>query len=301
MRNSLFRWRRLAVLLPVAGLLVPAALLSQPSAPPVRAASCPYTITGLSETSMVTGSGQFVLDVTLSSAIPGGSSPVVLFDGEFLPTDPDDPGMSLAAIVPGELLETARTLSVVVQCGDGDFTNAVSFEVIEGGPAVLGLLPDSAVAGSSWFILTVEGVGFSENSAITWNGTPLDTTYSDDPTKLIAAVPPSFVANRLPIATAEVGVITVGGTSGTEPASVPAVTFTILRSSSDVDCSGEADAGDALALLRAMAGLPTGPGACSLNADRSRDDLVNLADVMHVRQELAGVLPGGPVASLTQP
>lgn len=298
MRNSLNRWRRMAVLAPAAAALV-LPLTTNPGARPAAAAACNYAIASLSPDTIVAGSGQFALDVHLTSAAAAQSTPFVLFDGEFVPTDPSDDGMVLEATIPGELLEDARTLDVTVQCSIGLFTAAAPFEVTAGGPTVANLLPSEAVAGSSWFILTVEGSGFSENSAITWNGTPLDTTY-EDPFTLLAIIGPDLIATRIPDATAEVSVIVLESGSE-EPALAAAVPFVILRSSSDVDCNGEAESADALYLMRSLAGLSTAPSNCPTNADNSRDNLTSISDVTHVRQELAGILTGGPLASATQP
>ncbi len=298
MPNTLSRWRRLAVLAPAAAALVLPRTTNQ-GAQPAFAADCSYEIASLSPDSMVAGSGQFTLDVHLTSAASAESTPFVLFDGEFVPTDPSNDGMVLEATIPGELLVDARSLEVTVRCSASLFTSPAAFTVAEGGSTVGSLLPSEAVAGSSWFILTVKGAGFSENTAITWDGTPLDTTY-EDPFTLLAIVGPDLIATRTPDATAEVSVMALDSEGGGSSL-VAAVPFTILRSSSDVDCNGEAESADALILLRGLAGFVTDPSACSTNADGSRDNLTTIADVTHVRQELAGILTGGPLASATQP
>lgn len=294
MHRLFLRWRTVAIVAPLAVAALP---LLATEAAPISRATCSFEIASLTPSSVVAGSGQFDLDVALTSA--ASQQATVLFDGELVSTSSPS-NTVLRATIPGELLETPRTLDVVVACGSGNETPAAVFTVEGGGPTVDNIVPSSIVAGRAGFILTVNGAGFSENSAITWNGTPLDTTYADDPTKLYALVSSELIADRFPTPTIDIAVISVG--EGTQPAAAaPGAVFTILRSSSDVDCGGEAEVLDALFLMRYLAGLQE-ESACSTNADLSRDGLTTLADVMHIRLELAGLLPEpGPLASTTQP
>lgn len=60
-------------------------------------------------------------------------------------------------------------------------------------PTVGTISPDVTAAGSSAFTLTVNGTGLLSSSAISWNGSPLPTSYVSA-TQLTASVPASLVA-----------------------------------------------------------------------------------------------------------
>ncbi len=86
-------------------------------------------------------------------------------------------------------------------------------------PTLISLDPNTAVAGSGEFVLTVTGTNFVNTSVIYWNGMPLATTYISA-TQLSATVPASAIATA---GSASVTVVNpVGGTSN-------ALTFTILE------------------------------------------------------------------------
>jgi len=73
------------------------------------------------------------------------------------------------------------------------------------------LSPNAAIAGGSGFLLTVNGSGFSMNSAVYWNSTPLITRFIAG-RQLVAGVPAFEVANPGKV---RVFVLTNGATSNT--------------------------------------------------------------------------------------
>jgi hypothetical protein len=61
-------------------------------------------------------------------------------------------------------------------------------------PGITSLSSSSASAGSAGFELTLNGQGFTETSVVTWNGVPLQTTYSAN-SVLTASVPATYLAS----------------------------------------------------------------------------------------------------------
>lgn len=79
-------------------------------------------------------------------------------------------------------------------------------------PAIGTLSPSVAVAGTAAFALAVTGTGFTNGSAVQWNGTPLTTTFGGA-TQLTATVPAAAIANA---GVAKVEVINPGGNTSNE-------------------------------------------------------------------------------------
>lgn len=189
---------------------------------------------------------------------------------------------SLAAFTAGEGITATAT-------GDEDDTSEFSACVTVVAAAVPKLAdsasPNQAVAGTDIErVVTVTGSGFVDGDQLTWNGTPVATTF-------ISATQLSFVATTDLIGESQdvhaVGII--GGVSS--------ALFVVQRSSSDVDCSATADAVDALFLMNVLAGLADANADCPPDADKSGGG-PTLADVLHIRREIAGLLE--PLASLFQ-
>lgn len=145
-------------------------------------------------------------------------------------------------------------------------------------PSISQLTPTSAVAGASQFNLRVQGTNFTNTMKIRWNGQELSTVF--------------FSANdvRADIDTNVLGyakstaTITVG-TTGNLTTGVP---FTVLRSSSDVNCDGTANTADALFLMQVLAGLATNNTLCP--SDAKQNGGVALDDVTYIRREVAGLI-----------
>jgi hypothetical protein len=78
-------------------------------------------------------------------------------------------------------------------------------------PTITQLNPASVVAGSAAFALSVSGTGFLQSATVSWNGTPLATTWNSS-TNLSAVVPATQLADSANIA---VTVVTFTGTGFT--------------------------------------------------------------------------------------
>ncbi len=96
-------------------------------------------------------------------------------------------------------------------------------------PNISELSPDSATAGSSGVVLTVNGTNFNTNATINWNGTALPNTTFVTANQLMTRIPDSNLASS---GTATVTVTnpgTPGGTygGGTSPETSNSMTFTV--------------------------------------------------------------------------
>src|SRR6266446_6888412 len=85
-------------------------------------------------------------------------------------------------------------------------------------PTITSINPNSCLAGSPQFALTVNGTNFVNGATVNWNGTPLTTAFVSSTQQLIALVPAANVA------TAGTAQVTAKNPSGS-PSN--AVTFTI--------------------------------------------------------------------------
>ena len=109
------------------------------------------------------------------------------------------------------------------QVGNSPITIPVTYTVTLGPTQVTSLSPTSTPAGGSGLTLQVNGTGFTAQSVVAWNGTPLPTQYVS-PIEIDAQLSSSDVA------LADVAAITVGGSqSGATPSS--AATFVVTGAS----------------------------------------------------------------------
>ncbi|MCW3060864.1 MAG: cell surface receptor domain protein, partial [Capsulimonas sp.] len=72
-------------------------------------------------------------------------------------------------------------------------TTPISFPVTAA-PVFTGMIPSTTTAGHADFTLTAIGTSFVVGAQITWNGTPLTTTYVS-PTNLTATIPAALVTS----------------------------------------------------------------------------------------------------------
>jgi uncharacterized protein (TIGR03437 family) len=149
------------------------------------------TVTSISPTSVPMGSAAITLTVNGSGFIP--ASQVV--------TVPDQPLTTtyvsftqLTATVPASVLANPGTYDVHVT-NPGGYLSPLpfTFTVKATTPVLSKLSPAAVAAGGPDFTLTAIGSGFISKAAITWNGTPLTTTFVSS-TQLTAAVPASLIA-----------------------------------------------------------------------------------------------------------
>jgi hypothetical protein len=96
-------------------------------------------------------------------------------------------------------------------------------------PNIAALVPNSANAGSTGVVLTVNGASFNANATINWNGKAVPATTYVSGGQLMATIPDADVASS---GTATVTVTnpgTPGGTygGGTSPETSNSMTFTV--------------------------------------------------------------------------
>ncbi len=111
------------------------------------------------------------------------------------------------------------SLPFITGCGGSSTTGAPPPAQTQA-PAVSSLSPSTIAADSGAFTLTVAGSGFASGSQVTWNGTPLPTTFVSA-TQLTAAVSASLAATG---GSPAIAVVNPGGQSST---STPSATLTI--------------------------------------------------------------------------
>jgi hypothetical protein len=148
-------------------------------------------ITSISPNSMSAGSPGFTLTVNGSGFV---SNSAVQWNGSPRVTTFVNATTLTAAITAADILTANLDLvSVVNPTPGGGTSNAVTFTVTTPVPSLGSLVPNSAIAGSPAFTLTVNGGNFINTSVVQWNGGSLTTTFVSA-TQLTAAVPATDIA-----------------------------------------------------------------------------------------------------------
>jgi hypothetical protein len=175
------------------------------------------SITGIAPSSAVAGGGAFTLVVNGTNFVSGS---IVRWNGSDRPTVFVSSNQISASILAADLA-TGGTSSVTVfnPAPGGGSSSAVSFQVNNPVPAISGLSPSSAAAGSGAFTLTISGTGFISASVVRWNGAERPTT-SVSSTLLTVTIPASDIATTGSAIVTVSNPAPVGGTSN-------AVTFPI--------------------------------------------------------------------------
>jgi hypothetical protein len=143
------------------------------------------TITGLNPPSVPAGSPQLNLLISVTN-LPQGFAHVVYWNSQQLVTSDVNPGLVLA-VVPSTLLALPGPASVVVQTLAGNPLNTAPAIFNIAGPTIASLQPASVVAGSSAFLLTVNGTGFISFSEAP-NPNPIVNFGSSSGSSLTAAL-----------------------------------------------------------------------------------------------------------------
>src|SRR5260221_7602493 len=153
------------------------------------------SVSNISPASVSVGSAAFTLTLTGSGFIAGS---VVRVNGATRSTTFVS-GTQLTAAIPATDVASAGTLSVsVANPAPGGGTSAtLTLAVNNSGPnpqpTLSGLSPDSVIAGSGAFTLTLNGTNFVPASVVQLNGSNRTTTFISS-TRLTAAIPASDVA-----------------------------------------------------------------------------------------------------------
>lgn len=104
----------------------------------------------------------------------------------------------LRATIPASALTTARIVDIVVSNPDssGLYTidsAPVQFIITPSPiPAITGISPSTALQGSTGFLLTINGTGFTSSSTIRWNGVNIPTNVINS-NRLTASIPASYL------------------------------------------------------------------------------------------------------------
>lgn len=130
-------------------------------------------ITALDPFSAIVGGGAFTMTVTGSGFVSGTT---VLWNGAALPTIFVDAQTLSATVGAGQLAASGSVPIVARAPAPGSFaSNSATFVVAATTPAITGLSPASARAGSPALTLTVTGSNFAADAQVLWNGAPLAT------------------------------------------------------------------------------------------------------------------------------
>jgi hypothetical protein len=197
------------------------------------------TITTISPSTAVAGSGGFTLVITGTNFVNGS---VVRWNGiDRLTTFVSS--TRLEAAISASDVATAGTANVTVfnPAPGGGTSNAATFTITNPSPTITAISPSTTVAGSGGFTLTITGTNFVNGAVVRWNGSDRPTTFVSS-TQLTAAIPASDVATA---GTASVTVFNPapgGGMSNTATftiqASNPTPTITVISPATTVAGSG---------------------------------------------------------------
>ncbi|MGA3100906.1 MAG: IPT/TIG domain-containing protein [Terracidiphilus sp.] len=179
------------------------------------------TLTSISPTNVIAGSGGLTLTVTGADFVNNESNSVVQWNGNPLTTT----WVSLTQMTAAPAADTATAgifpVTVFTPAPGGGTSGSMSFTVNNPVPVLTStsLSPASATAGGATFTLTLTGSGFVNGSSVQWNTYSLATTYVSA-TQLSAQVPATDIATA---GTASVTVFNTTPGGGTSTAQ----TFTI--------------------------------------------------------------------------
>ncbi len=183
-------------------------------------------ITSLNPGSAQAGSGAFTLTLTGANFVTGA---VVRWNGADRVTTPVS-STQLTAAIPASDIASAGTATIIVfnplsSGGGGGPSNAVTFTINPAPnpvPVLASLNPNTAIAGSATFTLTVNGSNFVNGASVRWNGNDRPTSFVSA-TQLTAIISSADIAN---VTTASVTVFNIPSVSGGGGVS-NALTFTI--------------------------------------------------------------------------
>ncbi|HVG26932.1 MAG TPA: IPT/TIG domain-containing protein, partial [Acidobacteriaceae bacterium] len=131
-------------------------------------------VASVSPTSVTAGAGAQTITVTGSGFVQGSA---VSFNGSVVPTTYGS-ATTLQAQVPASALTAGGVAAVLVTnpTPGGGSSATVSFSVMSPTPKVSDISPKS-VAQARQATITITGTGFESNSAVTWNGVAVPTTF----------------------------------------------------------------------------------------------------------------------------
>ncbi|WP_169747156.1 IPT/TIG domain-containing protein [Edaphobacter aggregans] len=131
------------------------------------------SLSSLSPATATSGGAAFTLTVNGTGFL---SSASVAWNGSVRPTTVVSSTQLTASIAAADIA-SAGTASVDVVQGGLRSTNQLNFTINAAAPMLTSLSPNTVVAGSAGFDLTVNGTGFTNSAAVTWNGTNRPTAF----------------------------------------------------------------------------------------------------------------------------
>ncbi|HWZ45216.1 MAG TPA: IPT/TIG domain-containing protein [Candidatus Saccharimonadales bacterium] len=149
------------------------------------------TLSGLSPDNVIAGSGAFTLTLNGVNFIPGSVAQV---NGANRTTSFVSATQLTAAIPASDVASASFPSISVVNPGPGGGVYSLTFAVNNPLPTLSGLAPDSVIAGSGAFTLTLNGSNFIPASVVQVNGANRTTTFVSG-TQLTSAIPASDVAS----------------------------------------------------------------------------------------------------------
>ncbi|GAB3871045.1 hypothetical protein GCM10028824_20390 [Hymenobacter segetis] len=145
-------------------------------------------ITSLSPASVAQGSGPFTLTIIGTGFLPTST---VTFSGTSLPATYISATQLSISLPTGAVVGTYPV--IVTNPAQGGGASAPFNFIVTPAATITALLPNTTVAGSAAFTLTVTGTNFVSGSVVSFNGIVLTTTFVSA-TQLTATVPASSVA-----------------------------------------------------------------------------------------------------------
>ncbi len=172
-------------------------------------------LSSLVPSSTTVGGAAFTLTVNGSNFVAGA---VVNWNGAARTTSFVNAGQVTAQITAADIsAQGTASVTVINPAPGGGTSNALTFTITSAAPTVTTLNPNTAVAGSSGFTLTVNGSGFLNGCTVLWNGAARTTTFGTA-NQVTATIPANDVAV---VGNAQVTVQNPGGGTST------AATFTV--------------------------------------------------------------------------
>jgi hypothetical protein len=161
----------------------------------VESNSLPLTVTipapvisGLDPSQRAANSGPFELRITGQNLAP---SPSVTFDGQAVQVS-GSTATEVRVQVPNALIQTPKTLSVVVRVGSQD-SNALSFTVGPAAPSISALAPASRTAGSGDFQLTITGQNLTPSPVVRFGGQTVSIVGTPTASSIQVQVPGALI------------------------------------------------------------------------------------------------------------
>ena len=177
------------------------------------------SISSLSPSSASAGGSAFTLTITGQNFVSGAT---VQWNGSVRPTTFSSSTQLQTQITAADVAKSgSAAISVLNPSPGGGSSGLAEFQVngTNPSPDLLSMNPSVVDAGSSGFLLTVNGENFIPGSVIQWNGSALPTSYLSD-TQLEAQVPAANVAASGFIGVSVMNPLPGGGVSSLLPFSI---------------------------------------------------------------------------------